>query len=127
VNNLNPSRGSYADEVAVLSLDGDLDLSRAAEVEWAIRRVETRRPAVIVLDLRRVTFIDSSMLRVIVSAHTRARNQARRIAVAVGSEAVRHVFRITLLEWRLEIVDDPEDVGAQRVERAREDGARNGR
>jgi anti-anti-sigma factor len=63
-----------------------------------------------VLDLRAVTFLDSSILREIVAAHVRARAEGRRLALAVDTEAVRRVFRITLLEWRLEIVRDPADV-----------------
>jgi len=93
-------------------MDGDLDLSRTHEIGRAIRRAESLEPGVLVLDLRRVTFIDSTMLREIVAAHLRARRDGRRIAVAAVSEAVRRVFRITLLEWRVEIVDDPADVGA---------------
>lgn len=98
--------------VAVLSMGGDLDLSRTEEVGRAIQRAESLDPRVLVLDLRRVTFLDSTMLREIVAAHLRARREGRRIAVAAVSEAVRRVFRITLLEWRVEIVDDPADVGA---------------
>jgi anti-anti-sigma factor len=101
-----------ADGVAVLSMDGDLDLSRSVEIGRAIQRAESLEPGVLVLDLRRVTFLDSTMLREIVAAHLRARRQGRRIAVAAVSEAVRRVFRITLLECRVEIVDDPADVGA---------------
>jgi anti-anti-sigma factor len=101
---------SYRNEVAVLPLDGDLDVNSAPSVEWAIRRAEAERPDVLVLDLRRATFVDSTILREIVAARTRALAKGRRIAVAVASEAVRRVFRITLLEWRLEIVDDPADV-----------------
>jgi anti-sigma B factor antagonist len=97
-------------EVAVLPLGGDLDLSTAPEVEREIRRAEARRPGVLVLDLGAVTFLDPSMLREIVAAHVRARRDGRRLAVAVASEAVRRVFRITLLEWRLEIVRDPTEV-----------------
>lgn len=100
------------DGVAVLSMDGDLDLSRSAEIGRAIQRAESLQPGVLVLDLRRVTFLDSTMLREIVAAHLRARRQGRRIVVAAVAEAVRRVFRITLLECRVEIVDDPADVGA---------------
>lgn len=98
-------------EIAVLQLDGDLDLSNARAVEGAIRGAEASRPGVIMLDLRRVTFIDSTALRTIVSADVRARREGRKLVVVVGTEAVRRVFRITLLEWRLEIVDDPARVG----------------
>ena len=100
------------DGVAVLTMDGDLDLSRSVEIGRAIQRAESFEPGVLVLDLRRVTFLDSTMLREIVAAHLRARREGRRIAVAAVSEAVRRVFRITLLECRVEIVDDPADVGA---------------
>jgi anti-anti-sigma factor len=109
----NPDR-EHPDEVAVLSLAGDLDLSNAHQVERAIRDAEIRRPDVLVLDLRRVTFLDSTMLRRLVAAHSRARADGRRLVVAVGTEAVRRLFRITLLEWRLEIVDDVADVEAGR-------------
>ena len=103
----------YAEEtITVLPMSGELDLFSAAEVGLRIRRAERDRPDVLVLDLREVTFIDSTMLREIVGADVRARREGRRIAVAADSEAVRRVFRITLLEWRLEVVDDPADVRA---------------
>jgi anti-anti-sigma factor len=98
--------------ITALPLSGELDLFNAAEVGLRIRRAERERPDVLVLDLRRVSFIDSTMLREIVAADVRARREGRRIAVAADSEAVRRVFRITLLEWRLEVVDDPADVRA---------------
>jgi anti-sigma B factor antagonist len=91
-------------------MDGDLDLTKTREISRAIQRAESLEPGVLVLDLRRVTFLDSSVLREIVAAHVRAAREGRRLAVAAVSEAVRRVFRITLLEWRLEIVDDPADV-----------------
>lgn len=102
----------HAETITVLPLSGELDLFNAAEVGLRIRRAEQERPGVLVLDLRRVSFIDSTMLREIVAADVRARREGRRIAVAADSEAVRRVFRITLLEWRLEVVDDPADVRA---------------
>jgi anti-anti-sigma factor len=98
--------------VAVLPSGGDLDLSTARALEREIRRAEARRPDVLVLDLREATFLDSSILREIVAAHVRARRDARRLVVAVDSEPVRRIFRITLLEWRLELVRDPADVDA---------------
>jgi anti-anti-sigma factor len=110
--------------VTVLSFAGELDLSDAGDVEQAILTAESEGPEVLVLDLREVSFIDSTMLREIVGAERRARRQGRRLAVAVTSEVVRRLFRITLLEWRVEIVDDPADVrpggtGAERPRHAR--------
>jgi anti-sigma B factor antagonist len=98
--------------IDVLPLSGELDLFNAGDLGLRVRRAERARPDVLVLDLRRVTFIDSTILREIVAADVRARRDGRRIAIAADSEAVRRVFRITLLEWRLEVVDDPADVRA---------------
>lgn len=95
-------------------MGGDLDLSKTREISRAIHRAESLQPGVLVLDMRRVTFLDSTVLREIIAAHIRAQDEGRRLAVAAVSEAVRRVFRITLLEWRVEIVDDPADVGAAR-------------
>jgi anti-anti-sigma regulatory factor len=47
-------------------MGGDLDLSRTGEIGRAIQRAESLEPGVLVLDLRRVTFVDSTMLREIV-------------------------------------------------------------
>ena len=106
-------------EVAVLPLGGDLDLSSVGAIEREIRRAEARRPDVLVLDLRAATLLDSSILREIVAAHVRARRNSRRLVIALDSEPVRRVFRLTALEWRLEIVRDPADVDAGLLGRRR--------
>ena len=105
-------------EVAVLPLGGDLDLSSVGAIEREFRRAEAR-PDVLVLDLRAATLLDSSILREIVAAHVRARRDARRLVIALDSEPVRRVFRLTALEWRLEIVRDPADVDAGLLGRRR--------
>jgi anti-sigma B factor antagonist len=51
--------------------------------------------------------MDSTGLRLIVSADARAREQGRRLAVVRGPEAVQRIFRVTRLEDRLDMVDDP--------------------
>ena len=58
------------------------------------------------LDLRNLAFMDSTGLRLLIAADTRARQQGRRLTIVKGPEPVQRVFRITRLEERLEIVDD---------------------
>ena len=89
-----------------LRLSGELDISSAAKVEDELARIEPERPATIVLDLRSLAFMDSTGLRLLIAADTRARSQGRRFLIVKGPEAVQRVFRITRLEERLEIVDD---------------------
>jgi anti-sigma B factor antagonist len=88
-----------------VSLEGELDLSNVLHVEEELRKVEARRPA-LVLDLRRLRFIDSTGLRMIVSAHQRARNKGRRLKIVQGGDAVKRLFRLSGLERRFEFVED---------------------
>ena len=89
-----------------LRLAGELDIASAANLESELGRVEEGRPALIVIDLRPLEFMDSSGLRAIIAADTRARNENRRLVLVRGSERVQRVLSITRLDERLEMVDD---------------------
>jgi len=96
-----------------LRLAGELDIASAADLESELGRVEEGRPALIVIDLRPLEFMDSSGLRSLVAADSRAREQGRRLVLVRGRDRVQRVFSITRLDERLEIVDDDESlVGA---------------
>jgi anti-anti-sigma factor len=56
--------------------------------------------------------MDSTGLRLLIAADTRARQQSRRLTIVKGPDAVQRVFRITRLEERLEIVDTVPDGAA---------------
>ena len=93
-------------EQVTVSLRGELDLSSVGKVQEELRRVEAEGPAVLVLDLSNLTFLDSTGLRTVVTADERARENGRRLVVVRGPDAVQRVFAITRLEERLEMVDD---------------------
>ena len=65
------------------------------------------RPTV-TLDLRELTFIDSSGIRAILRADTRARALGSRLRLIAGPERVQKVFQITRLDHQLEFVDPEE-------------------
>jgi anti-sigma B factor antagonist len=90
-----------------IALAGELDISSAPGVDEELTRIEVDAPAVVVLDLRGLAFMDSTGLRLIVSADARAREQGRRLVVVRGPEAVQRIFRVTRLDERLDMVDDP--------------------
>ena len=96
-------------DTVIVRLSGELDISSAPKVEDELARVEPDRPEVIVLDLRNLAFMDSTGLRLLIAADTRAREQQRRLQIVKGPETVQRVFRITRLEERLELVDDVPD------------------
>jgi anti-anti-sigma factor len=101
---------SMAGRVAVIALDGELDLAGAAALEQELSRLEADSPDAVVLDLRNVEFMDSSGLRVIVVASQRAQDRGRRLALVPGSEQVMRVFDITRMRERLDFVTAPEEV-----------------
>ena len=90
-----------------LALTGELDLSTVGKVQEELRRVEASGPPVLVLDLSKLTFLDSTGLRCLVTADERGREAGRRVVIVRGPDPVQRVFAITRLEERLEMVDDP--------------------
>jgi anti-sigma B factor antagonist len=94
------------DGLVHVALVGELDLSTVAKVQEELRRAEAASPATLVVDLSKLTFLDSTGLRCIVTADERAREQGRRIVIVRGPDAVQRVFAITRLDDRLEMVDD---------------------
>jgi anti-anti-sigma factor len=94
-----------------VALVGELDLSSVAKVQEELRRIEASAPATLVVDLSKLTFLDSTGLRCIVTADERARAEGRRIVIVRGPDAVQRVFAITRLDDRLEMVDDAGAIG----------------
>jgi anti-sigma B factor antagonist len=93
-----------------LTLKGELDIASFPLVEERLREVEAGGPATIVFDLRGLRFMDSTGLRVILAADKRARRDGWKIVIVEGPEAVHRVFRLALLDRRLDFVTDPADV-----------------
>jgi anti-anti-sigma factor len=60
-----------------LSLDGELDLANADKVDQELRRVEAGDADVILVDLWDVSFIDSTGIRVLLTAAARCRHDGR--------------------------------------------------
>jgi anti-sigma B factor antagonist len=88
-----------------VELTGELDLASATKLEDELRRIEEDDPPMIVLDLKALSFMDSSGLRALLAADSRNREAGRRFVLVRGDERVQRVLRITRLDERLEIVD----------------------
>jgi anti-sigma B factor antagonist len=99
------------DGLVHLALVGELDLSTVPKVQEELRRIEAASPGTVVVDLSKLTFLDSTGLRCIVTADERAREAGRRIVIVRGPDAVQRVFAITRLDDRLDMVDSADGVG----------------
>ena len=87
-------------------LRGELDLSTVEKVEQELRRLEGQGEKLLVLDLAELSFLDSTGLRLMVTADQRARQEGRRLAIVKGPASVHRVFTITKLDEQLDMVDD---------------------
>jgi len=94
------------DGLVRVALRGELDLSSVGKLQEELERIEAEQPAKLVLDLSKLTFLDSTGLRCIVTADERGRAEDRRVVIVRGPDPVHRVFSITGLDARLEIVDD---------------------
>ncbi len=59
----------------------------------------------VVIDLRQVEFLDSTGLRVILSADARSRRDGFKLEVINGPEQVRHVLELTGMDKHLPLID----------------------
>ena len=89
------------------TLRGELDISTAPRLDESLQRVEAAGPALLVLDLSPLDFMDSTGLRLLIGADMRAREAGRRLVLVQGNDMVQRVLRLTRLDERLEIVEDP--------------------
>ena len=72
--------------------------------EEELRRAEDDRPPVLVLDLREVTFFDSTGLQLVLDADVRAREEGRRFVVAVSADSEpRRILELAEVADRLNI------------------------
>jgi anti-anti-sigma factor len=86
---------------------GELDLATAEQLEAQLKQVESAGPETLVLDLRELEFMDSTGLRAVIAADTRARERGGKLVVVRAPDDVDRVFRITLMDQHLELVDEP--------------------
>jgi anti-anti-sigma factor len=99
------------DDGYVVELSGELDISSAASVESRLMELEKRAPGQLYLDLRKVSFIDSTGLSMIINADGRARKDGRRLTIVSGDGVPRRILRTVGLEDRLDVHSDMPETG----------------
>ncbi len=83
---------------------GELDIATAASLERVLRGAQ-RSAKLVVLDLRELTFMDSSGVHVIVDASRRARQMKRQLILVRSCMQVDDVFAMTGASEAVEIGD----------------------
>jgi len=84
---------------------GELDIARAPQLERTLDACQAR---LVVVDLRELTFIDSSGLHAIINAGIRARRSGRRLVLVRVPSDVERILTLTGISDHVEIADaDP--------------------
>ena len=78
-----------------LELVGELDLSTVDPLKLRLELVEKEDPKAMIVDLSRVTFMDSMGLGILLSHTLRAKREGRRFALVAGPDHVQQVFTAT--------------------------------
>jgi anti-sigma B factor antagonist len=93
--------------VRLLRLTGELDLAGVDQFERLLNADQNAEAATFVLDMRELTFIDSSGLRAVIMADQRVRAEGGRFIVVRGPDRVNEVLEMTGVAQRIELVDEP--------------------
>jgi anti-sigma B factor antagonist len=93
--------------VRQLRLTGELDMAGVDRFERMLAADEAPDTATFVVDLRGLTFIDSSGLRAVIMADQRVRANGARLVVVKGTDRVNEVLEMTGVAQRVELVDQP--------------------
>ncbi len=90
-------------EVAVIP-KGELDMSCVDALDREVRELRAAGFSEIVLDLRKVSFLDSTGLRLLLSLRSDAERDGHDLTLVRGPRAVQRIFELTatrgLFDWR---------------------------
>jgi anti-sigma B factor antagonist len=89
-----------------IALRGELDLAHAYTFDEELRRVESRQPSTLVLDLRELTFLDSCGLARLLAARRRSRRLGHRLLLVRGSNAVQRLFALAAVDEAFEMISE---------------------
>jgi stage II sporulation protein AA (anti-sigma F factor antagonist) len=97
---------------ALVALRGELDMLTVSKVAEVLDGLEPQADGVrhVVLDLRGLTFMDSSGLHELIRQNEFARSNHHNLAVVRGTKAIERVLEVTGVKDHLVLVDDPDDL-----------------
>ena len=88
---------------------GELDIATTPALEQAIADATTQTGSALVLDLRELTFMDSTGLRTLAQTNARAEADGFSLSIVRGSRQIERVLEISGLGALLPLVDAPPD------------------
>ena len=90
----------------VLQLEGEIDLHVSPEVAESLRTMVANKPTALVVDLTKVTYLDSSGLAVLIEGMQNVQEYGGKFALTNVQESVQHIFEIARLDQVFQIFPD---------------------
>jgi len=98
-----------ADDELRIVLTGELDLATSPALDRVLQDAEPSGGARVAVDLRRLTFMDSTGLRVLMRWDAAARSAGLDPVFIAGPPAIQRIFATTRLLDRVTFVEPPAD------------------
>ena len=99
-----------SDHAVVIGVTGELDLASSPALESELESGAAASASLVIVDLRKLEFMDSTGLSVIVRAHQRATENGQRFGVVKGPQQVQRLLSLTGVAERLTLVDTPDEL-----------------
>ena len=99
---------SLPEETKILPLEGEIDLHVSPGVAASLAAMIEQKPARLVIDLSRVSYIDSSGLAVLIEGMQKVETYGGKFVLAGLQENVRPIFEIARLDQVFVIFPDVE-------------------
>ncbi|MGA9859760.1 MAG: STAS domain-containing protein [Solirubrobacteraceae bacterium] len=93
----------------ILRLDGELDLATEPELDACLQHVLAGGAQSVAVDLRRLTFMDSSGIRAFISAERTCRERGVRFVLIRGSAAIDRLLALCGLDSFFTLVGEADD------------------
>jgi anti-sigma B factor antagonist len=93
-----------------LTLGGELDLVSSPSLEEALVGASASGAELIIVDLRKLEFMDSTGLHLLVTAQQRAHEAGRRFAIIRGSDHIQRLFELSGIGELLRVVDSAREL-----------------
>ena len=95
------------DGTPVVAAEGEVDLATVDSFRAAASEAVKSKPQAVIFDLRKVTFIDSSGLGILVATRKKLNNEPTSVVVVTDQPAVLQSLQITGLDRVLRVEREP--------------------
>ena len=93
-------------DMTVCYVEGEIDINTAPDIKKAFEKLTAKKTPKIVINLTKVTYVDSSGLATLVEMLKKMRSYGGRMRLTNMSNKIKSLFEITKLEKLFEIVAD---------------------